>query len=774
VVKAWAQARRIYEEEVRAVMNIPDSPASLPGVFRELEAPQKAIYEKLAALSWMWALKYLVVLSFGKRLGMDTMPSTAELTTADVLAIILGSYESAGDGNRDVLEEDGSKGLSGGFEGNMLHEFAQVILTRGDTTLKKPIIVVLDVLSPNPANARALHQGDKPSANAEKMDCREYFRHETEGERQAQASCISETLYGLKEIRDISGKEFIAGAMGNLQRLDIDPHCERGNREEIELSDMTHLEAQTRFFTALKDSNIDRSDATWTRLRARLYPALAVDPAEVGPLRQRRLNRPEARKAWLKASKINARKSLTTRGYRLAAAAGEDVADDDAARKYAINDLQKLARAGLATNATLLGLFKLDGTPDVSTYSLGNGNEYLKRFRKATAAEKEKFRTEIRAKALAVRKKGAVESEKVVKRRLVKMELAATEVMTYRLGKGKLWYNCWEILTTEEKAAARALMRAEALVARKRGTVESANVVKQRLVEMELPDTDSEVMNYRLGGGSAWYVFWGILTVQEKDAAWALVCLEALAARKRGAVESANVVKQRLVEMELPDTDSEAMTYRLGGGSAWYVFWGILTTEEKDAAWSVVRLEAQKIREDTSKLNVAEQAKRVVEMGLPQSVLYGLGQCNVYYYVWTLLTVREKEESRAQILDVIVETRASGSISTARDTSLDAPYICAAKMHPTHELFSHRAFHSHTFGYAVCGAPLDMSKRAQKAGWRHACKVGPPLATSGANRNKCKKKWPRLLPAMFFRVCPVCLIANRSQGICTDCKSEYR
>jgi hypothetical protein len=86
--------------------------------------------------------------------------------------------------------------------------------------------------------------------------------------------------------------------------------------------------------------------------------------------------------------------------------------------------------------------------------------------RAVTAAEKEKFRTEIRAKALAVRKKGAVESEKVVKRRLVKMELAATEVMTYRLGKGKLWYNCWEILTTEEKAAARALMRAEALAAR--------------------------------------------------------------------------------------------------------------------------------------------------------------------------------------------------------------------------------------------------------------------------------------------------------------------
>jgi hypothetical protein len=425
-------------------------------------------------------------------------------------------------------------------------------------------------------------------------------------------------------------------------------------------------------------------------------------------------------------------------------------------------------------SATVLGLFKRDGTPDATTFSLGSGNKYLTRFATATAAEKEKFRTEIRAKALAVRKRGAVESEKVVKRRLVKMELAETEVMTYRLGKGKLWYNCWEMLTTEEKAAARALMRLEALAARKTGAIASANVVKQRLLEMELADTDSEVMNYRLGGGSAWYVFWEILSTEEKAAAWALVRLEALVARKTGAIDSAKVVKKRLVEMELADTDSEVMNYRLGGGSAWYVFWEILTTEEKAAAWALVRLEAQKIREDTLKLNVAEQAERVVEMGLPQSVLYGLGQCNVYYYVWTLLTVREKEEARAQILHVIAVTRASGSINTARDTSLDAPYICAAKMHPTHELFSHRAFHSHTFGYAVCGAPLDMSKRAQKAGWRHACKVGPPLATSGANRNKCKKKWPRLLPAMFFRVCPVCLIANRSQGICTDCKSEYR
>jgi hypothetical protein len=356
-------------------------------------------------------------------------------------------------------------------------------------------------------------------------------------------------------------------------------------------------------------------------------------------------------------------------------------------------------------SATVLGLFKRDGTPDATTFSLGSGNKYLTRFATATAAEKEKFRTEIRAKALAVRKRGAVESEKVVKRRLVKMELAETEVMTYRLGKGKLWYNCWEMLTTEEKAAARALMR-----------------------------------------------------------------LEALAARKRGAIDSAKVVKKRLVEMELADTDSEVMNYRLGGGSAWYVFWEILTTEEKAAAWALVRLEAQKIREDTSKLNVAEQAERVVEMGLPQSVLYGLGQCNVYYYVWTLLTVREKEEAREQILHVIAVTRASGSINTARDTSLDAPCICAAKMHPTHELFSHPAFHSITFGYAVCGAPLDMSKRSQKDWGRHACKMGPPLATRGHGR--CK--WPRLLPVMFLHVCPVCLIANRSRGICTDCRSEYR
>ncbi len=124
-------------------------------------------------------------------------------------------------------------------------------------------------------------------------------------------------VYVLKHLRDLCGRPFVCEAMGNLLRLDVDVDCVRGDREEIEVGDMAHLEAQVRFVDALTDENIDRSDATWARLRAGIYPEARIDPREIGPLRACRLRRPGARAAWLKAAKIRAKKSLATRGHRI-------------------------------------------------------------------------------------------------------------------------------------------------------------------------------------------------------------------------------------------------------------------------------------------------------------------------------------------------------------------------------------------------------------------------------------------------------------------------
>jgi len=118
--------------------------------------------------------------------------------------------------------------------------------------------------------------------------------------------------------------------MGNLVRLDVDLHCERGDRQKIETHEMTHFEAMVRWLDSLTDENIERSDATFEYLVAALYPELPVDEARKGPLRAARERRPGARAAWLAAAKINARKSLRTRGRRLAAAAGYILADDAA------------------------------------------------------------------------------------------------------------------------------------------------------------------------------------------------------------------------------------------------------------------------------------------------------------------------------------------------------------------------------------------------------------------------------------------------------------
>ena len=127
-------------------------------------------------------------------------------------------------------------------------------------------------------------------------------------------------------------------------------------------------------------------------------------------------------------------------------------------------------------------------------------------------------------------------------------------------------------------------------------------------------------------------------------------------------------------------------------------------------------------------------------MGLPSSVLYAQGGCHVYYEHWALMTEQEKLQSREQILENIYASRGAGSVTKDRDKSLDTEYICASKMHGTHELLSDQAFHSHKFGYPVCGAPLDISQRGKKGCWRHCCKQGPPTALDDRGDGKCK--WP--------------------------------
>ena len=120
---------------------------------------------------------------------MDTLPSMHELTHSDKLPFIIGSYESAGDGVEDVDNGDGT---------SMLHDFAAEILRNGNATLARPRIAVLDLVSPMPANGRSMHEGDRPSDDPWKLNIREYWRHQTEGERIAQDMSLSEMAYAGK------------------------------------------------------------------------------------------------------------------------------------------------------------------------------------------------------------------------------------------------------------------------------------------------------------------------------------------------------------------------------------------------------------------------------------------------------------------------------------------------------------------------------------------------------------------------------------------------
>jgi hypothetical protein len=124
--EAWESARRLVEREVRATMDIPDNAASRPGVWRPLSPDQVRVYEKLLRLNWPWALKYVSVVSFGKRLSIDSIPGMHVLRTSKNLVGVGASYASGPDGLAEFIVEDdtghntGTRGLSGNIAGARL------------------------------------------------------------------------------------------------------------------------------------------------------------------------------------------------------------------------------------------------------------------------------------------------------------------------------------------------------------------------------------------------------------------------------------------------------------------------------------------------------------------------------------------------------------------------------------------------------------------------------------------------------------------------------
>jgi hypothetical protein len=245
IEEGWEAARRVFEEAVRATMDKPDNAASLPGVWRPLPVEQQGIYESLLRLSWPWALKYTRALSFGKRLAVDSIPAIDVLITSKTLMGVGASYASGPDGHKEFVvknaegEETAVCGLTGNIESNMLHTFFKTNLTLNDPT-KDLDVCVFDGHCPMPANGRKYHQDDIASRDPKKLDIREYNKRCTEGERRIADLSMSTLVYAVKEIRDAHGLPFPCMRMGNYCRLDADIHAARGDRTEIEISDMAH------------------------------------------------------------------------------------------------------------------------------------------------------------------------------------------------------------------------------------------------------------------------------------------------------------------------------------------------------------------------------------------------------------------------------------------------------------------------------------------------------------------------------------------------------
>ncbi len=193
-----------------------------------------------------------------------------------------------------------------------------------------------------------------------------------------------------------------------------------------------------RFFDSLRPPNLRRSDDTYRRIRAILFPNMHVPADDIGPLAAGRAKRPGAREAWAAAAAVNTRRSLVTRGRRMMTADDVPCKDDEEARKYVMTHLRRLAAVARRTNTVALGLYKSNGQPDLMTYSLGGGREYLPRFRRASEAQKQVWRRVIREAAKAARLKGAVkgakQSKAVVTERAADMGLGENGYMAYRLG----------------------------------------------------------------------------------------------------------------------------------------------------------------------------------------------------------------------------------------------------------------------------------------------------------------------------------------------------
>ena len=121
----------------------------------------------------------------------------------------------------------------------MLFTFFKTIITRGDDKLDVDVCV-FDVHGPMNANGYKMHQDDKRTTDAFKLDIREYHKYLTEGERRVTELSVSTMIYAVKDIRDAHGLPFPFFRMGNLMRLDVDMHAAREDRDEIEASDMAH------------------------------------------------------------------------------------------------------------------------------------------------------------------------------------------------------------------------------------------------------------------------------------------------------------------------------------------------------------------------------------------------------------------------------------------------------------------------------------------------------------------------------------------------------
>lgn len=243
--EAWEAGRLVYENAVRQVMNVADTAKSKSGVWRPLSADQEIIYDSLLRLSWPWALHYTRTLSFGKRLAVDSIPPLHVLTKSVNLVGVGASYASAPDGHKefDVKDSEGEDtgvlGLSGNIEGNMLFTFFKENLTRGDPTLEVDICC-FDGHAPMNANDQKYHQDDIATKEPFKVDIREYNKRCTEGERRVADLSVSTLVYSVKDMRDARGLPFPFFQMGTYMRLDFDIHAARGERTEIEISDMAH------------------------------------------------------------------------------------------------------------------------------------------------------------------------------------------------------------------------------------------------------------------------------------------------------------------------------------------------------------------------------------------------------------------------------------------------------------------------------------------------------------------------------------------------------